>query len=162
MSADPNPAPKGTRLWVRIVLVVSLGFNLLVVGAVAGIAITGGPFPHGGPPSKMAHETIGPFTRALSHKDRVSILREVRQQGRAEGWSRDAHRHSMEEMIALLEATPFDADAFEEKFGGMVNGLQSRLELAGGAFVLRLQAMSDEDRIAYAARVRDVITKKER
>ena len=50
MSSDPNTAPKGMRLWVRIVLVVSLGLNLLVVGAIAGIAIKGGPFKDGAQP----------------------------------------------------------------------------------------------------------------
>ena len=44
----------------------------------------------------------------------------------------------------------------------MVGGLQTRLELASGAFVVRLSAMSDEDRIAYAARVREVIAEKDR
>ncbi|MEL7013055.1 MAG: periplasmic heavy metal sensor [Pseudomonadota bacterium] len=162
MSSDPNPAPKGTRLWLRIVLVVSLGLNLLVAGAIAGIVIKGGPMQHAGPPSKIANETIGPFTRALSPRDRISILRQVHQQGEFEGWSRATHRQAMEEMIALLETTPFDADAFADKFGSMVTGLQTRLDLASGAFVIRLQAMSDEDRIAYAARVRDAMEKKGR
>lgn len=162
MSSDPNPAPKGTRLWVRILLVVSLGLNLLIIGAIAGLIIKGGPLPHAGPPSKIANETIGPFTRSLSPRDRISILREVRRQEEFEGFSRAAHQQAMEEMIALLETTPFDADAFADKFGSMVSGLQTGLDLASGAFVLRLQAMSDEDRIAYAARVRDALEKKGR
>ncbi len=161
MSSDPNTAPKGMRLWVRIVLVVSLGLNLLVVGAIAGIAIKGGPFKDG-PPSRIANETIGPFTRALSPQDRFSIMQEIRQKGRSEGWSREAHRQSMEEMIALLEATPFDVDAFAETFRSTVGGLQGRMTVASEAFVERLSNMSEEERVAYAARVKEAVERKQR
>lgn len=162
MSSDVKTSPKGTRLWMRIVLVVSLGLNLLVVGAIAGIAIKGGPFKHGGPPSHLANQTIGPFTRALTLNDRRLIMRELRRQGEAEGWTREKHRQSMEEMVLLLEATPFDPDAFGNAFEATVNGLQNRLLDASDAFVLRLSDMTDEERAAYAARVREEMDKKPR
>ena len=91
MTTDPNPSPKSSRLWVRVLLVVSLALNLLVIGAVAGVIIKGGPFKHGGPPH-MAQGGVGPLTQALSKEDRRAIGREMRQKGQQSGWDRRAHR----------------------------------------------------------------------
>lgn len=162
MSSNAKPAPKGTRLWVRILLVVSLALNLLVIGAVAGIAIKGGPFKHATPPVHLANETLGPFTRALTMNDRRLILREIRRQGQAEGWTRATHRESLEEMVQLLEAEPFDPDAFGDVFEATINGLQNRILDASDAFVLRVSDMSNEERAAYAERVKDAMDKRRR
>lgn len=161
MESDVQPAPKPMRLWVRILLVVSLGLNLLVVGAVAGLVIKGGPWKQGGPPS-MAEGGVGPLTRALSKEDRRAIGREMRQKGAQSGWDRRAHRQSMERMVVLLEAQPFDADAFAAELNNTVVGLQGRIVDASGALTKRLSQMSDADRAAYAARVKEAMTRKMR
>lgn len=156
MSADANPTTRtGPRLWVRIVLVVSLAFNLLIVGTAAGIAIKGGPWQHGGPPKYMADVGVAPLVRALGKEDRRVIAREVRRQGRADGWDRKAHRQSLERMILLLQSTPFDPAAFDAELQITVEGMKSRLSYASQALVTHLSEMSDADRAGYAERVLD-------
>ncbi|MEM6589093.1 MAG: periplasmic heavy metal sensor [Pseudomonadota bacterium] len=158
MTKDSNPAPK-SRLWVRILLVVSLALNLLVIGVVAGFVVKGGPFKHDGPPH-MAAGGVGPLTHALSKEDRRAIGREMRQKGKDSGWDRQAHRQSLERMVAFLEATPFDADAFDEELQITVDGMQGRLSDARGALLNRLNDMSDEDRAGYAARIKELMARK--
>ncbi|MEO0750983.1 MAG: periplasmic heavy metal sensor [Pseudomonadota bacterium] len=162
MSTDPAPGPQSTRLWVRILLAVSLGFNLLVIGAVAGIAVRGGPFPQADTPRHVADATIGPLTRALTKEDRRAIGRELRQNGQVDGWTRRAHRQSMERMVALLQAAPFDAEAFGAELDGTISGLQGRMAGASQALVVRLTEMSDVERAAFAARVRDAMARSSR
>ncbi len=154
MTTDPNPTPKSSRLWVRILLVVSLALNLLVIGAVAGFAIKGGPLKHGGPPH-VAVGGVGPLTQALTREDRRAIGREMRRKAQESGWDRRAHRQALERMVVLLEATPFDAEAFDADLNTIMDGMRGRISDARGALVNRLSDMSDEDRAAYAERIRD-------
>ncbi|MEM7731959.1 MAG: periplasmic heavy metal sensor [Pseudomonadota bacterium] len=162
MVTDPNPTPK-SRPWVRILLVVSLALNLLVIGAVVGFVIKGGPGLHngkrGGPPS-MATGGVGPLTQALSKEDRRAIVREMRQRMRDSGWDRQAHRQSLNRMVAILEARPFDADAFGVELQITVERMQGNLSEASGALLNRLADLSDDERAAYAARIRDKMARK--
>lgn len=160
MTADPDLKPRGTRLWVRILLVISLAFNLLIIGAVAGVAIKGEPWYKPNSPHHAADAAIGPLTRALSKADRRAIGREMRQSRGEDGWTRRAHRQALERMVGLLEATPFDADAFGTELKGSISGLQGRMSHASDALILRLSQMSDEDRAAFAARVKEEMTRK--
>lgn len=153
MSSEAAQTQQSTPLWVRILLAVSLGLNILVVGAVVGFAIKGGPLPVKDGPRHVADAAIGPLTRALSVADRRAIGRQIRQEGTTERWDRQAHRQALERMLTLLNATPFDADAFANELDGTVTGLQSRMTLAGQALVVRLEQMTDEERRAYAERV---------
>lgn len=160
MSAQTNIAPRGPRLWVRILLAVSLGFNLLIIGAIAGIAIKGGPFVKGGPAAQMAMSDVGPLTRALTLKDRRAIGRKVRQATQEGGWNRELHRQSLQRMVGLLEATPFDPDAFAQELQVTVNGLESKLSVATQSLVIHLDEMSDDARLAYAERVKSAMARK--
>ncbi|MEO0369875.1 MAG: periplasmic heavy metal sensor [Pseudomonadota bacterium] len=164
MSTEMNPAPpqsagKPMRLWVRILLVMSLALNLLVIGAVAGVAIKGGPWKHGGSPP-MAASGVGPFTHALSKRDRRAIGREMRQRGQESGWDRRAHRAALERMVLLLEATPFDAEAFKGEMKTAVTGLQGRMGDASEALAKRVEQMTDEERAAYVARIKEKMVRK--
>ena len=158
-TASPS-TPQSTRLWVRIVLAVSLAFNLLVIGAAAGFVVKGGPTPHADGPRHVADAAIGPLTRALSKADRRAIGRQIRQATDAEGWSPRAHRQSLKRMLTLLETTPFDADAFSTELTGSIAGLQGRMSRASEALVLRLDQMSDAERAAYAQRVKEAMARK--
>lgn len=160
MSMDPKPAPQGMRLWVRILLVVSLAFNLLVFGAVAGMAIKGGPWEHAHSPRQVVDAAVGPLTRALTKEDRRAIGRQIRKEGRADGLTRRAHREALERMLVLLQSTPFDSEAFGAELAGSVTGLQTRMSRASETLVLHLSQMSDADRAAYAERVKDAMAQK--
>lgn len=160
MNTDAAPKSSGTRLWVRVLLVVSLAFNLLVIGAVVGFVIKGGPHRPGTYAAHVADSAVGPLTRALTFEDRRSIGRSLRKQNKEAGWGRREHRAAIEDMLVLLQATPFDADAFSDKLNATMIAMQGRVSRSGQALVEHLDRMSDADRLAYADRVREALDRK--
>ena len=157
MTTDESPKPARTRLWLRIMLVVSLAFNLLIIGAVAGIALKGGPLKHGPRGHHMADVAVGPLTRALTAEDRRAIGRQLREQAEDTGWSGQDHRASLEKMVVLLETTPFDPERFASEMETTIYGMQARLAAARVALAEHLAAMPDAERAAYAMRGKEVL-----
>lgn len=146
-----------TRGWVKILLVVSLGLNLLVAGAVAGAFFSGGRWHHKGPPRL---ETMGgPLTRALSEEDRRAIGKKIRQAYRDEAFPRDEHRAQFEGLIADLKATPFDPKAVEERLATIQGLFRERLSFGQTLLIEQLTQMDDAERAAYADRL---VERKER
>ncbi|MGR3316247.1 periplasmic heavy metal sensor [Roseovarius indicus] len=146
-----------SRGWVKILLVASLGLNLLVAGAVAGAFFSGGRWHPKGPPRL---ETMGgPLTRALSEEDRLAIGQKIRQAYRDGSFSRDRHGEQFEGLIADLKATPFDPQAVEARLERIQGMFRERLSLGQSLLIEQLVAMDDEERAAYADRL---VERKER
>lgn len=140
-----------TRGWVKILLVVSLGLNLLVAGAVAGAVFSGGRWHPKGPPRL---ETLGgPLTRALEEDDRRAIGKKIRQAYRDGSFSRDRHLEQFDGLIADLKATPFDPEAVEARLATMQSLFRERLSLGQDLLIERLTEMDDDERAAYADRL---------
>ena len=146
---------------LRVLLAASLSLNLLIIGAAAGIAITGGSQGrenHTRAPGDMA---VGPLTHALSREDRHTIKQSLRRSATADGWNKRAHFEAMQSMANLIAATPYDALAFETELARTLEGVQSRMGDASAALVEHVSAMSDEDRAAYALRVQGILNSRE-
>ena len=69
MADTPNPAPK-PRNWLRIVLVVSLGVNLLIAGAFIGSSFSE---KSGREKNSSTLAPVGPYGRAFSKEDRQAL-----------------------------------------------------------------------------------------
>ncbi|MEQ8895754.1 MAG: periplasmic heavy metal sensor [Roseovarius sp.] len=139
------------RGWVKILLVVSLGLNLLVAGVVAGSFLSGGKWHHKGAPRL---ETMGgPLTRALSDEDRRAIGMKIRQSYKDGTFSRDRHREEFDGLISDLKATPFDPAAVEARLERIQGLFHERLSLGQGLLIERLTEMDDATRAAYADRL---------
>lgn len=150
--AKETPLPRsGAPRWMRLVLVVSLALNLLVIGAVAGAAITGG-----GPWRGMeAHG--GPMARALTPEDR-RILRQRSLEARGDlRDGRRAHRAAMQELVTLLRATPFDAEAVEAQMRVVRVMLGERMAQGQSLLLDRLSDMTPAERAAYADRLAEAL-----
>lgn len=146
-----NGATGKTRGWVKILLVVSLGLNLLVAGAVAGAFFSGGKWHHKGPPRL---ETLGgPLTRALSDEDRRAIGMKIRQSYKDGKFSRDRHREEFDGLIADLKAVPFDPAAVKARLERIQGLFHERLSLGQSLLIERLAEMDDAARAAYADRL---------
>jgi len=145
-----KPTPKMPR-WLRWVLVLSLAFNLMVVGIVGGWILTGGKHARHHP--SRLEQIGGPLTRALSHKDRYAIGREVRQLYRDKQDGRAAQIALMETLIDDLRADPFDREAVAAHMAGQREFLNDRLSLGQTLLIERLESMDGADRAAYADRL---------
>ena len=140
-------APKPRR-WL---LPLSLALNLLVVGIVAGAAVRHA-FDDDGP-MMVRDLAFGPFTEALSHKDRAELRRSFLQRA---GDLRDLRPESRDDfngLLATLRETPFDLAAVKGLMAAQSDRMAERLGLGQDLLVERIAAMSDAERTAFAERL---------
>jgi len=154
-----TPARTGAPRWMKILLVVSLGLNLLIVGAVAGAVIKGGGKWRGGP---GGHGGVGAFTRALSDEDRQVLKRRMVQEFRAERGGREAFREEMGALVTLLRAETFDAGAAAERMARVRGMFDGRIEAAQELLIAYWGEMSAQDRAAYADRLETEMQRRKR
>lgn len=147
---ETTPIPAKKRLpWAKIILVLSLGFNLLIVGLVVGAKFGDDRRPGGNARSLG----LGPYFSALSDVDKRAIGQSARQAAGPLRDSRKALRRQSQEFIAALRADPFDPSAIANLLAAQrqqVSGLQTQ----GQKLLLeRIEAMTPEERSAYADQV---------
>ncbi len=153
MSDTPTQAPKRRMPWGKIVLVISLGFNLLIVGLIVGAKVGDDRRPDG--PARVLG--LGPYFSALSSSDKFAIGKAARRETGTLRESRRALRQHTEAFIAALRADPFDASAISallEEQRGHIGGIQ----MQGQKLLLeRIEAMTSDERAEYADRVTDAM-----
>ncbi|WP_420861024.1 periplasmic heavy metal sensor [Algirhabdus cladophorae] len=154
---QPAPKPK-TRRWIKAALVVSLGLNLLVLGAVTGAVLSG----KGG---KGSHVQLAPgftgYLRALDGDQRRALGKQIRAQRDGARINRSQVRAAFEPVLTALRAEPFNTADFEAALATQAQTFRDRnqtLETAGRAgLVVVLQDMSASDRMAFADRLEQAI-----
>ena len=151
-------AQSGTGRWVKITLVVSLALNLLVVGGVAGAALSGGKWRDHGQ-HRMA-PVGGPLTRALTETDRRAIGQAMREARRGEPNHREIHRAAFNGLLDDLRAIPFERDAAEARLREIRTVVEGKLTLGQTLLLDRLEQMTDAERAAYADRLEEVRKKR--
>lgn len=152
------PAPSRLR---RILLPLSLGLNLLVLGVVAGAAFHG---PDGRPP-RAVDLSLGPLTRALPEDDRRAIGAEIRQQIRRGALTPGSRAGRSDELRSLLDALrtePFEASAISAHLAAQRTRAQSWGDAAERALLARLAAMTPAQRSAFADRLEREFRDRER
>lgn len=137
---------------MRGLLVASLALNLVVVGAVAGLLISGGGW-HGRHHAPGIAAAGGPLTRALDDQDRRAIARQMREAYRDGRPGRAEQRAAFDALIADLRKTPFERADVAEHMARMRGMLVGRLELAQGLLLDRLEGMTPDERAAFADRL---------
>lgn len=140
------------RMWVRILLAVSLALNLLFIGLAVGAAARfGGPDGRRPPPSVGAA-----LIRALPSDHRRELRDEIRTHRSAD--RREQGRAEAQAIAEVLMAPRFDPDALAELAGRQLDRHHGRLAKMQGAWLERVKAMSAEDRHAYAARLQEIMS----
>ncbi|MDV4143632.1 MULTISPECIES: periplasmic heavy metal sensor [Shimia] len=138
------------RRGVRIVLILSLAFNLLILGLAVGAVLSGGPKGH-------RDMRMPAHVRALDHADRRAIGRGIRaayQEGRFEHGSTRSQSQALADLIAAPEV---DRAALAGLLNAMETAKRTRYEVARDVWLDRVEGMSATDRAAYAARLRAVL-----
>ena len=131
------------RRWMPWALALSLGLNLLVLGAVAGAALTGGWT------ERSARRGGGPevaLVRALPRAERAA-LRDVL---RRHGGRREDLRAAL---VAAVAAAPYDADGLRavlDRAGAARRDAQAE---AAEALAVAIGRLSEAERAALAARI---------
>jgi len=154
VTSAPSPA-SGAR-WMKIALVISLAFNLLVVGLVLGAALGRERHMdrHDRDRSEVPREFMrSPFLGALDPEDRRAVGRELRRDEGSLRENRAELRARFERLLAAIRTEPFDRAAIEAILDEQRAAGARRLEIAEQAVLDRLSAMSPEARAAYAERL---------
>ena len=159
--AEQQTPEKGSsvKLWVRMLLLVSLGLNV----AIAGIAL--GAFYRFGAPSSdkrppRGDEIAGTYTRALNSEDRRAIARQMRRQQRDVLPTRAEFRAQFQDVVAALRSEDFDAEVLADLFAQQRAFGMKRAELGHDLLLERLTLMSAEERAGFADRLEENLSKK--
>lgn len=144
-----------TPLWMRLTLLISLALNVLVIGAVIGFVLTGGPEKR----AERDRSDFGSFyTRALSDEDRRALRRDFMNGLERQGRDRTAFIADMRATVDTLRAQPFNPEAFVSALSEQSTQRARREEMGQRVLANRVAAMSDAERAAYADRIEDRLT----
>lgn len=150
---EQDQAPKRrVPLWVKLLLGASLALNLLIIGVVAGaVSRMDGPV-------RAAASYAMPYVVALERDQRREIFDEIREETRAGKLpGRKARRAFYQEMIAAIQADPFDRGAVEAVLARQRESVIGVQQVAQAAWLERIEALPLEARQAYAERLRNVL-----
>jgi len=145
--------PKPRRLG-RIVLVASLALNVLLAGGIIGALASADR----GTPRGYDFQ-LGPVGQVLSQDQRREVGRELRRAIRDAGLRRPQERNVMARLVALLEAESFDAAAFQAAISAEQRRLDDMRGIAIGVFGDYLSDLSQADRAAIAASLKEQVAR---
>jgi len=135
--------------WQKRLLVGSLALNLIIVGAIAGLALSGGPK---GGPSRL-DLTAGPITRAMESEQRDNVRHALRDSNVFRPANRAQMREDMQALLMTLRAETFDEESFRAALNRQRERLQTGQETVLNAVTNEIADMSLEQRTAFADRL---------
>lgn len=147
--ADPNMTQPGTSRLFRGILIVSLALNLVIVGLVAGAALSGrwdkGP--------RGFDLAAGPVAAALLPEDRQAIRDSLRREG---SYLRPPRAQIMAQITEILESLrqdTFDSQALERFFEVTHQRGETLRRNAQDALIRQVISMTPQERLAFADRL---------
>ncbi len=151
-------AKTGTRMWLRIILVASLGLNLLVIGLVGGaylrVAKHAGPGESRPPEAQVMRELgLGPFLSAFPHEQRRHMARELREQVGNFRLNREALLTELTAILASLKAEPYDHTALEAAIDRQKTRINQRSQAGRNVLLSQIGAMTQQERLEFAGRL---------
>lgn len=160
MASTGDRQPKRAGRGVKIALGISLAVNLLILGAVGGAILGGGPDGRIRDRIDMVRSLgLGPLGLALEREDRDEIMERVRRDREELRGDRLELLAATLDFVAAVEVDPFDraaASAALEAQRGHVLGLQER---GHAALLDQLETMSPAARDGFAERLRRALSR---
>lgn len=144
----PKPVP-ATGRGLKVAFALSLAFNLLIVGLVAGAWLREGG-PGGGLPRDLS---FGPFSEALSPDDRRAIRKALGAERDSFMAGREAAKAEFDRLLDALRADPFDPAAVDAALAAVVARSAGRLKMGQDLLADRIGSMTATDRLAFADRL---------
>ena len=145
-----EPSKSRFRRWVGPLLIVSLGLNLLVIGAAAGLYVK---WPRGH--FAVGHQFfgaagLGVISGSLGDRHRKSIRDELRERGQNLSQLREQADANAADLISLLRADPIDPAGLEAHFEAQRLQALRMLEDGHDLIVPRILGMTPEERHEFA------------
>ena len=156
MSTPAKVTPTNVPRKFRVVMVVSLAFNLLFVGLVVGMIIKGPPQGHGRDGADRIRDF---YFQALSRDDRFELRKQMRAQGLDLGAGRAQIRGNLASIVATLREDPFDATAFEHAVKGQDQTMAKMRSKGQQVFVDYVRGLDAAARAEIADRLDDIASR---
>lgn len=150
---DPRgTAPRGRR-WPKVLLAVSLTFNLLVLGVIAGAHVREGRFAPPPPPERNVFREGGlaPFFDAMPRDMRGRMAEAMRARDAGMGPDRAALVADFRDFLTALRDEPFDPEALDAALSAQHARFSDRVAFGRSVLVEQIAAMSPDERAAFAA-----------
>ncbi|MGR3616540.1 MAG: periplasmic heavy metal sensor [Paracoccaceae bacterium] len=148
----PDEMKPATRPWVRILLIGSLGLNLLVAGIIGGSMYRVQSAREGRPPPPIGAMLF----RELSDKDRHELRAGSHARGKGFREERQAEGQAV---AAALMAQPFDRAVLQKVLSEQAQSRETFQRRIQQAWLDRVEAMDDDERAAYGARLQARMSK---
>lgn len=143
---------KPKRRWMPVILTVSLALNFAVIAAIGGAAWRN----HGDDRGKMSRDRGGQrgaaFVKALPPEAHEAVRDALRRQPRL--------RLDNDALLAALRQEPFDAATAARVLDTQRAQGLARNDIARAAWFVQVEAMTVQERAAYADRLEDLSAKK--
>lgn len=144
---------------LRLLLVVSLGLNLLVLGVVGGAVFGEWREPHRPIVRDLG---FGPYAEALTHADRVALIRAFAKETGGFRAERQAARQTFGDLLGVLRTDPFDAGRMKVLMTQQEQRMSQRLALGQKLLIGRIEAMTPDERHAFADRLQEALAHRPR
>lgn len=154
MAEQKNPNPP--KVW-RVVLVLSLAFNIAIIGLVAGVGMRS----IGGKPPQNFEFGLGPIGQALTQDQRREVGKRLRQNGEARRAGRGM-KEMVDMLVAALRAPTFDPAAVDAALSASADRASDLQTVAREAFIQELSNMTDAERQDFATRLEEMSPRRRR
>lgn len=141
-------------LWVKILLGLSLAGNLAIVGLVAGFMLRGGP--SGARVPAMGYAM--PYVLALPRDLRRDVFTQMRADDSLP--DRRSRRAEYRNMVAALQASPFDEAAVRAVLDRQSDGASRVQRAAQEAWIKAVSGLSDAERVEYTKRMEEAVNRR--
>lgn len=143
---DSQENPKARRGWMKYVLIVSLGVNLVVAGMMGGAVLRGGP------PERMRVENeisalgLRIYARALDGPSRKALGAAIRVRRSEFPSGREVFLAHKKAMASAISADPYDSAAVAAELSRQAGVVTSNVTMGHSLLLERLDAMSPAQR----------------
>lgn len=137
-------------LWLRLLIGASFALNVLVIGAVIGLIVTG-PFRDDRPPLRPTG--VAPLIGLLPPQERGEVFSHMRALGRDIGVTPTSQAEARQRIIAAVAADPFDPEALVALLTADQERFAQYSQQGQAALAAALTKMSPAERKGYAERL---------
>lgn len=157
--SPPETQKPKSPLWMRLLLIGSLGLNLLVLGVVGGVAYNN--LRDGdGDKTRISVDGPNPFLRAMTREDAQRMRRLLRPDESTLGASRETGRQALFTILNELRSETVTEDTLRGAFDQMSAANNARLQLGQDAIVTHLLTLDGDERSAFADRLEDSLQRR--
>jgi len=154
MTDDNHRTKRRKPCWKEVVLVISLGLNILVIGLIAGAFLREGKPIGFRPDRNIAALGLRPYYRALDKKDRVELRKSARAQQGGFRSGAKVMRAALLVVADRLEAEPFDLGAVKAELTSQADVIAGNISFGHKLLLEQISGMTREERKKMADNLR--------